>query len=291
MNAALLAARELGGPIIAMTIVLVAVYVPIGFQGGLTGALFTRVRLHARRRRHDLGRDCAHPLADDVLTGLHRRAGGRALHALPRPYLRAPARQLPAVARQSARHLAGIGAVRRAAAARAGAAVHDCEIRARPVRGPGRGARADHRTAGCHAAADAGLCRHGVRHLAQAPRIPADVPAHRRALGQPGLRRRAAHAVGGPHARRHADPAGTAAEVEQGAGCARRGLPVPGAAGPGGISDPVRHHHDRADREPQRGRQAGARQGQGERHVLFHRRGPEARPAAVDAHRRPRHGE
>jgi len=39
--AATQAARELGGPIIAMTIVLVAVYVPIGFQGGLTGALFT----------------------------------------------------------------------------------------------------------------------------------------------------------------------------------------------------------------------------------------------------------
>ncbi|HEY1545988.1 MAG TPA: efflux RND transporter permease subunit [Xanthobacteraceae bacterium] len=40
MQAAILAARELGGPIIAMTVVLAAVYVPIGFQGGLTGALF-----------------------------------------------------------------------------------------------------------------------------------------------------------------------------------------------------------------------------------------------------------
>jgi multidrug efflux pump len=39
--AAILAARELAGPIVAMTLVLVAVYVPIGFQGGLTGALFT----------------------------------------------------------------------------------------------------------------------------------------------------------------------------------------------------------------------------------------------------------
>jgi multidrug efflux pump len=39
--AALHAARELGRPIIAMTVVLVAVYVPIAFQGGLTGALFT----------------------------------------------------------------------------------------------------------------------------------------------------------------------------------------------------------------------------------------------------------
>jgi multidrug efflux pump len=40
-DAATLAARELANPIIAMTIVLIAVYVPIGFMSGLTGALFT----------------------------------------------------------------------------------------------------------------------------------------------------------------------------------------------------------------------------------------------------------
>jgi multidrug efflux pump len=39
-DAALQAARELAGPIIAMTVVLFAVYAPIAFQGGLTGALF-----------------------------------------------------------------------------------------------------------------------------------------------------------------------------------------------------------------------------------------------------------
>ena len=39
-DAAIKAARELRGPIIAMTITLAAVYAPIGFQGGLTGALF-----------------------------------------------------------------------------------------------------------------------------------------------------------------------------------------------------------------------------------------------------------
>ncbi len=39
-EAALKAARELVGPIIAMTITLAAVYAPIGIQGGLTGALF-----------------------------------------------------------------------------------------------------------------------------------------------------------------------------------------------------------------------------------------------------------
>jgi multidrug efflux pump len=40
-DAAIRAARDLANPIIAMTVVLIAVYVPIGFQGGLTGALFT----------------------------------------------------------------------------------------------------------------------------------------------------------------------------------------------------------------------------------------------------------
>ncbi|MEY2511325.1 MAG: multidrug efflux pump [Verrucomicrobiota bacterium] len=40
LNAALKGARELIGPIIAMTITLAAVYIPIGIQGGLTGTLF-----------------------------------------------------------------------------------------------------------------------------------------------------------------------------------------------------------------------------------------------------------
>ncbi|HFQ88521.1 MAG TPA: multidrug efflux protein, partial [Desulfobulbus sp.] len=40
MEAALRGARELVGPIIAMTITLAAVYAPIGLQGGLTGSLF-----------------------------------------------------------------------------------------------------------------------------------------------------------------------------------------------------------------------------------------------------------
>src|SRR5262245_26017210 len=39
-QAALIGARELVGPILAMTITLAAVYTPIGFQGGLTGSLF-----------------------------------------------------------------------------------------------------------------------------------------------------------------------------------------------------------------------------------------------------------
>jgi len=41
LEASILAARELAGPIIAISVVLVAVYIPIGFQGGLTGSLFS----------------------------------------------------------------------------------------------------------------------------------------------------------------------------------------------------------------------------------------------------------
>jgi multidrug efflux pump len=45
MQAAILGARELVGPIIAMTITLAAVYAPIAFQGGLTGSLFREFAL------------------------------------------------------------------------------------------------------------------------------------------------------------------------------------------------------------------------------------------------------
>src|SRR5690606_23187628 len=45
IQAALLGARELVGPVIAMTITLAAVYAPIAFQGGLTGSLFQEFAL------------------------------------------------------------------------------------------------------------------------------------------------------------------------------------------------------------------------------------------------------
>ena len=42
LKAAIIGARELATPVIAMTITLVAVYAPIGFSGGLTGSLYSR---------------------------------------------------------------------------------------------------------------------------------------------------------------------------------------------------------------------------------------------------------
>lgn len=45
LHAAVMGARELVGPVIAMTITLAAVYAPVAFQGGLTGSLFREFAL------------------------------------------------------------------------------------------------------------------------------------------------------------------------------------------------------------------------------------------------------
>ena len=76
MQAAITAARELANPIIAMTVVLIAVYVPIGFLGGLTGALFTEFAFTLVGAVTDFGIRRADAVADDVL------APAQAAHAL-----------------------------------------------------------------------------------------------------------------------------------------------------------------------------------------------------------------
>jgi multidrug efflux pump len=69
LQAALVGARELFSPVIAMTITLAAVYAPIGFQGGLTGCCSASSRSRWRRR-WCLGRRRAHALAH------HERVAG-----------------------------------------------------------------------------------------------------------------------------------------------------------------------------------------------------------------------
>ena len=54
-HAAMDAARELVGPIIAMTITLAAVYTPVAIQGGLTGALFREFAFTSGWRCHRFG--------------------------------------------------------------------------------------------------------------------------------------------------------------------------------------------------------------------------------------------
>ena len=66
-DAAIKGAREIAGPVIAMTITLAAVYAPIGFTIGPHRRAVPRIRLHAGGRGHRLGRRRADAVADDVL--------------------------------------------------------------------------------------------------------------------------------------------------------------------------------------------------------------------------------
>ena len=88
LQAALIAARELGSPIIAMTVVLIAVYVPIGFQGGLTGALFTEFAFTLAGVGARVGHRRADAVADDVRQDLLARPGQRQVRQGHRPRLR-----------------------------------------------------------------------------------------------------------------------------------------------------------------------------------------------------------
>ena len=97
LQAAPQAARELVGPIVAMTITLAAVYTPVGIQGGLTGAAVPRVRVHAGRRGHRVRSGGPHPVADDGLPAPAGRRHRARLRGLDQPALRAGAG--PATAR------------------------------------------------------------------------------------------------------------------------------------------------------------------------------------------------
>ena len=113
VDAALRGARELVGPIIAMTITLAAVYAPIAFQGGLTGALFREFALTLAGAVAISGRRGAHALAGDVGVPAPRRAGGPGALREDQPRLRPHPRALRAPARRRDRRappdLRGLG--------------------------------------------------------------------------------------------------------------------------------------------------------------------------------------
>ena len=98
VRASLEGAREIVGPVISMTITLAAVYAPIGFLGGLTGALFREFAFTLAGSVIVSGVIALTLVADDVLgaaqagrAGLVRQEGGpgvRRHHALVRPAAR-----------------------------------------------------------------------------------------------------------------------------------------------------------------------------------------------------------
>ena len=75
VQAAMQGAREIVGPVISMTITLAAVYAPIGFLGGLTGALFREFAFTLGGLGDRLRRDRADAVADDVLGVPQERRG------------------------------------------------------------------------------------------------------------------------------------------------------------------------------------------------------------------------
>ena len=93
-QAALIGAREIVGPVIAMTITLAAVYAPIGFLGGVTGTLFREFAFTLAGAVIISGIIALtlSPMMCSLLLDAHRRAGPvRAPH---RPRLLAPRRCL-----------------------------------------------------------------------------------------------------------------------------------------------------------------------------------------------------
>jgi multidrug efflux pump len=84
-QAAIRAARELIGPIIAMTITLAAVYTPVAIQGGLTGSLFREFAVHAGGRGADLRHRGADAVADDGQQAAARRRYRARLRGLDQP--------------------------------------------------------------------------------------------------------------------------------------------------------------------------------------------------------------
>ena len=89
-DASIQGAREITGPVISMTITLAAVYAPIGFVSGLTGALFREFAFALAGSVGRLGRHRAHAVADDVLEAAAAAATRRRvlLRARARPGFR-----------------------------------------------------------------------------------------------------------------------------------------------------------------------------------------------------------
>ncbi len=141
LDAAIVAARELGGPILAMTVVLVAVYVPIGFQGGLTGALFTEFAFSLAGAVAVSGHRRADALAHDVRGVLPLEPGHRPIRPAHRSKFRMVPRALSPRSACPARYLAGGDRHVRAAGAGAVGLLQVHQVGTRAGGRPGRRTR------------------------------------------------------------------------------------------------------------------------------------------------------
>ena len=157
--AAIQAARELGGPIIAMTVVLIAVYVPIGFQGGLTGALFTEFAftlVGAVTVSAIIALTLSPMMTSRLLPPPERTARvGAGAGRVHRPAVRLAAPALRALAARQPELPAGHRGVRANHPGQHLFSLHRCEKRAGAAGGSGRDHRHCHSGGGFNAAAAA----------------------------------------------------------------------------------------------------------------------------------------
>ena len=281
--AAMQAARELGGPIIAMTIVLIAVYVPIGFQSGLTGALFTEFAftLVGAVTISAVVALTLSPMMSSRLLIAHSR-DSRGWQDQPvgihRQRLRRAAAAIPARAARQPRHTAGDG----------GVLADRAEQHLFPLCGGGKRTRAARGSGHCHhlllagAQCDAGAKAHllqaSLRGLRRTPGDGACVPARH---ARPIHRRHGLQALG--RARQNDDRAATghSAAGRGDRGRAHRGVPDAAAAGQSGTSRAIRRDLDRTVRSPERRRPGNVAGSEPERHVHIPRHGSQDRQSAI----------
>ena len=195
LEASLLAARELGGPIIAMTIVLVAVYIPIGFQGGLTGALFTEFAFTLVGAVTVSG-IVALTLSPMMTSRFFRseQESGRFVHFIDRQFGRLH-HGYQRLLHSLLETWVVIVVMGLHPARRNDLSLHDLEIGARAAGGPGRRAVPSHWSAERHAAADERIFEADLRPRTHAAGIRPDLPDHRHPDDQSGIRRCAVQAL------------------------------------------------------------------------------------------------
>ena len=290
MDAAIQAARELGGPIIAMTVVLAAVYVPIGFQSGLTGALFAEFAfalIGAVTISGIVALTLSPMLCSRLLKAPDPERGGwearltlfidRQFHRLRGVLRTLAARQLE--------YAAGDAGVRRHRAFEHLFPVRQRQDRAGADRGPGRRHHPIGRGAQRHLAAAPDVFAPGLQDLRLASGDRARLPARR---SRPVDRRLGDETLGSARANHQYAAAHHPAGGRQGRGRAHRRVSAAGAAGQFRPADPVRPRHHRAVRAPQHRGAAILAAVAGERHVHLPRLRSQDRQSASQRDHRSR---
>ena len=231
LQASLIAARELGSPIIAMVVVLVAVYVPIGFQGGLTGALFTEFAFTLAASVFVSGvvaltlspMMCAKIFSEDQDNGKFAKAIDRVfekVHGMPTAArLRSLLATYPVLIVMGLM-LAWLLVVMFMMSQKELAPEEDQGIVLSQVVGSPT-ATSDQMQTYAQQVFDIAHAIPEYKQMFQITGVP---------TVNAGIRRRAAEGLGRPHAQRARDPDGPAGQVEQDRRRPRRRVPVPAAA-------------------------------------------------------------